>query len=374
MKAIKFNLLLDGKIIRSLDEVKYNFNIDDIYDLYNKRILHKWLRLQNEHKIADQLDLIDTDDSKVAIEAIISLFGYDPSEIQSEIYAYLYGQAYREEIAVSISENRLYTKVIGDYHKNYLYLKEALHNFKLVKYEEIIGYNLEDEEPIETGFNHRFEDTGKISEYLVGVDELVENSSTFNKRLSSYNNDTEKTEIEKEISTTFKQLDCSISMGLSNQHGDYLYGAIKATVDEIGANYLELLRLDIFNFFTEFIHESPIVIMSCLMNPEIRKLMLENEIIATALSKSYNNSTMIENLEPYLQHYQGDTEGMWKYLGNTDKKYLVLNMTVGKSRVGEQSDLKKDFGHPEINGNYLILSGLTFKSASTGQSVYYLEV
>lgn len=359
MKAIKFNLLLDGKIIRSLDEVKDNFNIDDIYDLYNKRILHKWLRLQNEHAIADELDLVDMNDPKLAIEMILSLFGYEPSQMQTEVYAHIYDLTRRDEVEKSHDENKLYTMVIEDYHKNYFYLKKALHGFGLVKDKDDIGYSFRHEE--------------LEGAYLEGVEEIATFSSMIEKKLSSFNLINRKDIREKQ--DEFSQVRHSYLSGDAlTSNRDYSYGAIKATVDEIGANYLELLRLDIFNFFNEFIHESPIVIMSCLMNPEIRKLMLENEIIATTLSKSYNHSTMIDNLEPYLQRHQGDTEGMWKYLGNTDKKYLVLNMTVGKSRVGEQSDLKKDFGHPEINGNYLILSGLTFKSASTGQSVYYLEV
>ncbi|WP_426273726.1 hypothetical protein [Exiguobacterium sp. R-17] len=348
MKPIKFNLLLDGKIVRSLDEMKDNFNIDDIYDLFNKRILQKWLRLQNEVSIAEELELITTVDPKIAIERILAAFGYDPGKMQTEIYAHLYGRTYREEVAVAISENKSHAEMIEDYHKNYLYLKEALHNFGLIKDQDTKGFRFDDEE--------------KTFEYLEGVREIVSVLSKISDAKKS------RGEFGNEQSSRLLPEQGKLSTN------DHSYGAIKATIDEIGAHHLELLKLDISNFFDEFIDENPIVIMSCLMNVEIREMMLANERIRSLLRKSCDYHAMIHKLEPYLQFYEGDTEGMWKYLGSTDKKYLVLNITLGKSRVGEQSDLKKDFGHREVNGNYLVLSGLTFKSASATQAIHYLEV
>ena len=353
MKPIKFNLLLDGKVVRSLDEVKDNFNIDDIYDLFNKRILTKWLRLQNEHEIADELDIIPTNNPKITIEAILSLFGYEPSEMQSEVYAHLYGQTHRKEVAASIAENQSHAEVIENYHKNYLYLKEALHNFGLVKNQDTREFGFDDHE--------------RTSEYLEGVRDIATILSMISSEKGQNQNQTYGWSRDEQI------LKLERGENVTNVI-DYSYGAIKATVDEIGAHHLELLRLDLLNFFNEFIDETPIVIMSCLMNSEIRKLMLEDANILNTLRKSFDHYAMIDNLEPYLQRYEGDTEGMWKYLGSPDKRYLVLNMTLGKSRVGEQSDLKKDFGHREVNGNYLLLSGLTFKSASNTQAIHYLEV
>ena len=42
-KTIKFNLILDGEPVRTLDQLKDNFNIDDILQHYKSGVLQRWL-------------------------------------------------------------------------------------------------------------------------------------------------------------------------------------------------------------------------------------------------------------------------------------------------------------------------------------------
>lgn len=42
-KAIKFNLILDGKPVRNLAELRDNFNIEDILTSYRNGLLKRWL-------------------------------------------------------------------------------------------------------------------------------------------------------------------------------------------------------------------------------------------------------------------------------------------------------------------------------------------
>ena len=46
---LKFNLLISGKECRTLEEVKENFNIDDIKKYYDSDLLERWL-LNNDYK------------------------------------------------------------------------------------------------------------------------------------------------------------------------------------------------------------------------------------------------------------------------------------------------------------------------------------
>jgi len=50
-KKIKFNLIVDNKPIRNLEELIENFNLDDISKLFENNTLHKWLDVRgyNEH-------------------------------------------------------------------------------------------------------------------------------------------------------------------------------------------------------------------------------------------------------------------------------------------------------------------------------------
>ncbi len=47
-KTIKFNLLLDNKPIRTIEELQENFCIDDVLELYENGILQRCLGLLSE--------------------------------------------------------------------------------------------------------------------------------------------------------------------------------------------------------------------------------------------------------------------------------------------------------------------------------------
>lgn len=360
MKPIKFNLQVDGKIIRSFDELKSNFNIDDVYDLYNKRILQKWLRLQNELAMAEALDQVPTENPKIAIETILTLFGYDAKEMQTEIYAHLYSQTHRKEVARSIVEKKSHYEIIAKHHKNYLFLKQALHHFKIVhNFHEVQGFD---------NLTAHYEDEMLTSKFIEEVQRMIKHSLHMNQNRAS----SSIYDRSKNGSTTSAQWTEEPMTSI-----EHSYSAIQSTVNEIGTNYLELLRLDLITFCSEFFEENPIVIMACLMHPEIRDLIMDNSQIKPVLRELFDeleeSKTMI-NLLPYCKHYEGDTEGMWKYLGDPDKQYLVLYISPGQSRVGEQLNLREEYNYLQVNGQYLILNGLTFKSASDEQSIVYLEV
>ncbi|MEI4463728.1 hypothetical protein SZL87_14980 [Exiguobacterium indicum] len=306
MKQIKFNLVINGKIVRSIEELKDEFNLDDIYDLYQKRILQKWLRLQGEDTILKNLEVIDSKDMKSELEEILCAFGYGLDTMNLEVTSHVYGQVRKAEVAAYMSENKSYNEVIEGYHGKYEYLKEHLR--------ELIHSNDSDE-----------------SEESEGVDE-------------------------------------------SNNHARKTFEDVKAIVDDITTHHYGLLTLDLETFFDEFIQKNPVVIMVCLMNNRSRELMMCHEKIQAELLNVWKDREVLEALRPYTIEYEGDTEGMWKYLGDADKTYFVVKVSGSAMKVGEQSDLKVELSHGEINGEYLLLNGLTFKSNSRTQSIMYMEV
>lgn len=360
MKPIKFNLQVDGKIIRSIDELKSNFNIDDVYDLFNKRILQKWLRLQNELTIAEALDQVTMENPKFAIETILTLFGYDAKEMQTEIYAHLYSQAYRKEVASSILEHKSHSEIIAKHHKNYLFLKQALHHFKVLhNFHEVQGFN---------NLTARYEDEMLTSKFVEEV-----------QRMAKYSLDVNQNRFDSPMYDQSKIHSYTSAQWIEEPINsiEHSYSAIQATIKEIKTNYLELLKLDLSTFFYEFFEENPIVIMTCLTHPEIRTLISDHPKMQADLEKLFEEiegSENIVHLLPYCKYYEGDTEGMWKYLGDPEKRYLVLYISPGQSRVGEQLNLKEEYNYLQVNGKFLILNGLTFKSASDEQSIVYLEV
>lgn len=357
MKPIKFNLILDGKIIRSLDELMDNFNIDDIYDLFKKRILQKWLKLQNENTIVERLDSIDDEDAKVVLEKILSTFGYDSTKMDLEIFSHLYGRAHQKEVATSIADKKSYSEIIDKYHMNYLSLKEVLRDLKIAPESSVVTSEPMKNPLIEWNPNKKVESSGSLSALRLALGSIEK------KHFKTTTEEEEEEKVEKVEDTLSRPINASSK-----------FGEIKAIINEISDNYLELFHLDLPQFFAEFMKENPIVVMTCIMNNRIREILLADSIVQSHLENAYNDKDTINRLKPYLKSYTGNTDGMWKYLGDAEKRYLVVNVSVGAARVGEQMNLKNDFGYRAINGKYLILEGLMFKSSTNNQTILYLEV
>lgn len=310
MKTIKFNIIVDDTVIRSVEQLKDNFNIDDVYELYSKGILQKWLILKNEQYLSEKLDAISTGNIKEVILEILSVFDYTNKDTEASAFAFVYRSEYKEKIEEFKNNNQKYDSLIEEYHTNYKYLKKKLSNPKI-----FIDYN---------PANATDEDYYNSEEYYI--------------------------QKAKEFSL------------------------IKTTVNEISDRYIRLFELDVVKFFNEYMDHNPIVIMACMMNKNLVNILLGDQYIKEQLEMKFDNTHLLNALNPHLQVYQGSTEGMWKYLGDKDKSYLVINMTVGGCRVGEQNALDVDFDYSQINGKYKLLKGLLFKSSSSTQHVQYLEV
>jgi len=87
--SLKFNLYLpsENKKIRNIDDLKNNFNIDDILELYKSKILQRWIgsRLEEDDyykikKIIDELDS-NLEDKKLMLKLYKIFIPNDPEDI-----------------------------------------------------------------------------------------------------------------------------------------------------------------------------------------------------------------------------------------------------------------------------------------------------
>lgn len=321
MKTIKFNLNINNQMIRTVDELITHFNIDEIYELYKSGILQKWLRINHEHDLADELDDIENNENlKETISKILLIFGFDFSETELETHAYMYKSAYRERAFIQHDIESEYEDVIQSYHQNYNLLKS-----KLLQYEK-----------------------------FAKIDSL---SNSFRRSLFFFKKNVKNNNLkEEEHSTAISELNF-----------------VKATVNEIANHSLELFKLNVVNFYHDFIADKPVVIMCCLMNPKLKEILWSKKQVRESLIRLSTDNNMLDKLKPYSKSYTGSTDGMWKYLGDVERSYLVIN--IGRScRVGEQKVPDVDYDYKEIDGEYKILEGLLFKSSSTSQYINYIEV
>lgn len=347
MKTIKFNLDMNNRMIRSVDEFYEHFNIDDVYELYEANILQKWLRIQGKSELADQLDHIDENRLSDKIMGILSIFGFSVSDAELKTYGYLYKQAYKKRLALSDQQEKMFEKSITFYHEYYVSLKT-----RLIEFED---FNIQKTWSREGSPTQQT----KISTPKTKIMNQLYYENAFNVASVMF-------DLMKDNMTPEQQ-------GREKKEARRRLEFLKITINEIANTSLELFKLDALNFFNEFIDKKPIIIVCCLMNAELREVIWNQLDVEEKLSRFATDEQMFNRLKPYLYMYQGSTDGRWKDLGEKEKSYLVIHMSSG-CRVGEMERPNVEYDHTEIEGEYEIMQGLIFKSTSSIQYVYYLEV
>lgn len=120
IKAIKFNLILDGKPVRNLDELRDNFNIEDILTSYRNGSLKRWLETRGLEEELSKLKNIPDDDVEAA-KALCRIFHAKATDEQIEMAAYPFKFRRREleqlERYTNLEVQR--TRIISDYHEGY---------------------------------------------------------------------------------------------------------------------------------------------------------------------------------------------------------------------------------------------------------------
>ena len=87
MAKIKFNLNFGGEQIRTLDDLRDNFSIEDILDVYNNGLLVKWLDVRNHKNELAKVKAIQATDARSILSELIQIFGVtsDEAEIQESL-------------------------------------------------------------------------------------------------------------------------------------------------------------------------------------------------------------------------------------------------------------------------------------------------
>jgi len=291
-KVIKFNLIVDGKSIRTLTDLRDNFNVDDVYELYQSGVLKKWL------------DVRGYTEEAVAVEVLSEIKDENAFDVIPKLV----------KVFIEIDENNLnkyaqssYATVLKLFNENRL--KEAQEN----------------------GFQKK---------------------SMIQKYHMSYQN---------------------IKKGLKAHSKNFNY--VKSYLQEIEKEYLELFRLDYRHFYEEYKDEELMVMLLALANPSLRDVLLEDSEIRERLDVFYyNEAEMLQKTGSHLQTYSGSTDGLWKYLGEKEKKFMVIYIDEGSCSVGEERAKNTDYYAEKINGKFLIFDGLLFKSNYAYYGVAYMEV
>ena len=79
-KIPKFNLTMDGELVRSIEELQNNFSVDDILDHYESKRLHKWLKSRGFTDYLTKVEAIEYDEKTAIIKPLMDIFEIDYSD------------------------------------------------------------------------------------------------------------------------------------------------------------------------------------------------------------------------------------------------------------------------------------------------------
>jgi hypothetical protein len=120
-KMIKFNLTLNKCPVRDLDDLRENFNIDDLLDAYHSKVLHRWLEVRGLLTELDKLIKIKSLDNKVIATELCRTFYVDvtKTDIDAAVYPFNYRQQQRKQLEQMSMYKTTLNVIIDDYHLGY---------------------------------------------------------------------------------------------------------------------------------------------------------------------------------------------------------------------------------------------------------------
>lgn len=88
-KTIKFNLNFDDYPVRSLDDLRKHFSIEDVLTYYNTQQLHRWLKVRGYDNELQKVSAITCTNALDIVKELISVFGIVADEQDVEECVYL---------------------------------------------------------------------------------------------------------------------------------------------------------------------------------------------------------------------------------------------------------------------------------------------
>lgn len=314
-KTIKFNLNINGASIRDIEGLQNNFCIDDMLALYDNKLLHRWLESRGFDEYLQKVNAIDS--KQPIINQLIQIFKIELSKniIDEQTYSLKFWNERKIELEMWAKKDNDIKQIIDDHHNGYDVLLQEI--------------------------------------------------------------------IDKREDIAF----------------------LKTATKEIEGKYLQLFKLDYKRLAAKFIEESPLFIYTLLMNAQLREYLLNDEQIKIHLNNSFGletykkqelvinrifNSLSVENttgktveelelVRSYTQSsiglhkFKGQTDGYWKDLELAKSKVMILSIPNG-TFIRAANNPMQELSAIDVNGKFLILEGLVYKSNDDKINVIYLEV
>jgi hypothetical protein len=104
-------------------------------------------------------------------------------------------------------------------------------------------------------------------------------------------------------------------------------------------------------------------------NENANKQFIHRDIMKNVKNKSW----IMGQLGEQLKIFKGDTESYWKDIEPKGKKCMVISMEAG-NYVRNAGKFGEELSSNDINGAFVILDGIDYKSRNVDHELLYMEV
>lgn len=127
-KTIKFSLICDGNPVRTLEDLKNNFSIEDIITYFNNKLLHRWLSVRGYNVELEKVEKLQNLDCLELVKELIKIFDVETDPITIAENTYIL--QYKQERELLLEEYKKMdfkaSAIIDDYHTGYRELIDTI--------------------------------------------------------------------------------------------------------------------------------------------------------------------------------------------------------------------------------------------------------
>lgn len=401
MKTIKFNLILDDKPVRNIEQLRDNFSVEDILETYKNGLLKKWLKVRGYNDYLSKVQQLNKNNDKEIIKYLINIFEMDVDEEELDSIMNQVDYINKKGIndCIDMNLNR-YEFSVEKYHKGYEQLIDDISQNK-----DNIGKLKAIFEEIDEKYINLF----KMSYW--NICKIINKDSIFIPLIMMSKKNIKEVLLEdiqvmvplnriindglfiqKKSTNEYKEVYSSSELIEFKQ--TYSSMIIKETRRTNGIKKLvtneKILILDIekpkdFNLdvvmWDKALHKEE-QNMNCIgkvfdgLHIETRSGqygVVISYIYCCHITKNIKRECEknIELLPKYIKSYNSKTEGFWKEIENKNKKIMIIDIDPNskiKSVTGE-----KILEGKEIKDKFIVLNGLEYNSDSN-EPLIYMEV
>lgn len=127
-KTIKFNLICDGKAVRTIEDLKNNFSVEDVLEYYQSGLLERWLKVRGyESQLKMVTDIKETEPIDV-VKKLVEIFDVEKEQkkIEEDTYIFEYSKRRAEQLKTLEVKEIKKNEVLTQYHKGYQNLVEQI--------------------------------------------------------------------------------------------------------------------------------------------------------------------------------------------------------------------------------------------------------